>query len=190
MQFAFDVETLGIESNSIVLSAAIIYFDLDERPTLKELIDRALFVKFDAVEQKKAGRSITPSTLTWWKEQHEYIRKLSFAPRDDDYSMVDGIEELRKYVTKYGNGKGDMMWARGGLDQMAIESLARTAGVESFHDYNAWMDIRTALRCLKGNCNDRGYVHLPDTILQSYEVTKHHPRDDTALDIMMILHGE
>lgn len=190
MQFAFDIETLGIESNSIVLSAAIIYFDLDERPTLKELIDRALFVKFDAVEQKKAGRSITPSTLTWWKEQHEYIRKLSFAPRDDDYSMVDGINELRKYVKKYGNGKSDMMWARGGLDQMAIESLARTAGVESFHDYNAWMDIRTALRCLKGNCNDRGYVHLPDTIMESYEVTKHHPRDDSALDIMMILHGE
>ena len=123
MQFAFDIETLGIESNSIVLSAAIIYFDLDERPTLNELIDRALFVKFDAVEQKKAGRLITPSTLTWWKEQHEYIRKLSFVPRDDDYSMADGIEELRKYVTKYGNGKGDMMWARGGLDQMAIESL-------------------------------------------------------------------
>jgi hypothetical protein len=26
--------------------------------------------------------------------------------------------------------------------------------------------------------------------MQSYEITKHHPRDDCALDIMMILHGE
>lgn len=189
MNFAFDVETLGIESNCIVLSAAIIYFDLDERPTLKELIDRALFVKFNAVEQKKLNRTITPSTLNWWKEQHEFVRKLSFVPHEDDYSMVDGLEQLRAYVKKHGSGD-NMVWARGGLDQMSIESLARTAGVEPFHDYNAWMDVRTAIRCLKATANKRAYIKIPDDIMQSYDVTKHHPVHDCALDIMMLLHGE
>ncbi len=190
MNFSFDVETLGIESNSIVLSAAIVYFDLDERPTLQELIDRAMFVKFNAVEQKQAGRTITPSTVTWWKEQHEYVRKLSFVPQKDDYSMADGLDELRKYIAKYGEGKSDMIWARGGLDQMAIESLARTAGVDPLHDYNAWMDVRTALRVLKNSCNSRGYCALPSNIMQSYEITKHHPVHDIALDAMMILHAD
>lgn len=189
MNFAFDVETLGIDSTCVVLSAAIIYFELDEKPTLKELIDRALFVKFDAVEQKKAGRSITPSTVTWWKEQHEFIRKLSFVPQPDDYSMVDGLYQLRAYVKKYGT-VDDMIWARGGLDQMSIESLARTAGVDPIHDYNAWMDVRTAIRCLKASANKRAYVKIPDDIMQSYDVTKHHPVHDTALDIMMLLYGD
>jgi hypothetical protein len=39
--FMFDVETLGVESNSVILSLACIYFNPDDKPTYKELVDSA-----------------------------------------------------------------------------------------------------------------------------------------------------
>jgi hypothetical protein len=39
--FIFDVETLGKESNSVILSMAAIYFDPDKGPSYKEMYDDA-----------------------------------------------------------------------------------------------------------------------------------------------------
>ena len=75
--FLFDVETLGVESNAVVLSAALIHFDPEKRPTYQDLLDNACFVKFNAKEQLDMGRTVSKSTLAWWKEQHEYVRKLA-----------------------------------------------------------------------------------------------------------------
>jgi hypothetical protein len=73
--FIFDVETLGVESNAVILSAALIHFDPEKRPTYQDLIDDACFVKFKAKEQGHNGRTISKSTLEWWKTQHEYVKK-------------------------------------------------------------------------------------------------------------------
>ena len=45
--FMFDIETLGIESTAVVLSAAIIHFDaeVDTDISFKELVQRGLLVK-------------------------------------------------------------------------------------------------------------------------------------------------
>jgi hypothetical protein len=40
----FDVETLGIESNSVILSMALIYFNPEEKPTYDQLLNNAFFV--------------------------------------------------------------------------------------------------------------------------------------------------
>jgi hypothetical protein len=65
----FDVETLGVESNCVVLSAAMVHFDPEKRPTYQDLLDNACFVKFDVKQQLTAGRSASKSTLGWWKDQ-------------------------------------------------------------------------------------------------------------------------
>lgn len=61
--FIFDIESLGVESNAVVLSAALIYFDPEKRPTYQDLLDEACFVKFKSKEQAKVGRTVTLSTL-------------------------------------------------------------------------------------------------------------------------------
>ena len=43
--FIFDVETLGKESNSVMLSMAAIYFNPDQKPSYQQLRDEAFFVK-------------------------------------------------------------------------------------------------------------------------------------------------
>ena len=57
--FIFDVETLGVESNAVVLSAALIQFDVDKRPTYQDLLDNACFVKLNSKDQiaRKSNRA-------------------------------------------------------------------------------------------------------------------------------------
>ena len=63
--FIFDTESLGVESNAVVLSAALIHFDPEMRPTYDDLLEDACFVKFSAKEQIDMGRTISKSTLQW-----------------------------------------------------------------------------------------------------------------------------
>ena len=48
----FDVETLGKESNSVILSLAAIYFDPAKKPSPQELRDSAIFIKFNVEDQR------------------------------------------------------------------------------------------------------------------------------------------
>ena len=191
--FMFDIETLGIESTTVVLSAAIIHFDpeVDTNISFKELVQRGLLVKFDAKDQvKRLNRTMTKSTLDWWNKQGEYQQKLSFVP-DASRDMIseNGIEAIRKYINQYHRGADPQtmtIWARGSLDQMAIDSLALKAGVERIAPFNRWRDVRTAVDLMTDSKN--GYCKVTD--LNRDEVVKHDPVHDCALDILMLLRGE
>lgn len=187
----FDVETLGIESTTIILSAAIIHFDFADKEVppspirYKEIVDRACYVKFDAKEQgNNYKRTITGETLEWWKKQSDVARNLALNPSKEDVSVVDGIIKLRNYIAAHGGPK-QIFWARGSLDQMAIDSLCRAASLEPLTLYNQWRDVRTAVDLIADSSN--GYCKVKDFNSDVY-VTKHDPREDCALDIMMLLY--
>lgn len=190
--FMFDIETLGIESTSVILSAAITHFDFGDRdmPSGKERYQdfyaRSLFVKFNAKEQiEKYGRTITKSTLEWWSKQSELARQMSLDPSKNDVSCSDGISLLRNYVSKYG-GTNQIIWARGSLDQVAIDSLCRVMNVDTLVMYNQWRDVRTAIDLLASDAKN-GYCSI-DKFNPDIWVNKHDPRADCALDIMMLLY--
>lgn len=186
--FIFDIETLGVESTCVVLSAAMIYFDPVTKPTYQDLLENTCFVKFNAKEQLHAGRTITKSTLDWWKTQHEYTRKISFDPSADDMTVKDGIEKLYYFMNKFENPRKQTMWARGSLDQMAIDSLTRKFDMESITEYYVWRDVRTAVDLL---CNTaQGYTEIDHPSFKRHEVIKHHPVHDCAYDAMMLMYGK
>lgn len=188
MNYMFDIETLGIDSTCVILSAAIIHFMQDEELNMDILRERALFVKFNIREQvKELNRSTTKSTIEWWKEQSEHAREKSLLPKATDVRAVEGIEPLRAYINKHQpDPKKITVWARGSLDQMAIDSLARAAGLEHIAPYYVWRDVRTAVDVVYGTTN--GYCKVPSVPYGS--VLKHDPVDDCALDIMMLCRGE
>lgn len=190
--FMFDIETLGVESTTVILSAGIIYFDpeVDADITYAELMERGLFVKFDAKEQLKSyDRTMTKSTLDWWAGQGPYQKKSSFdIDPENDVPVVDGFRELHKYINKYRGKKTwatETVWARGSLDQMAIDSLALKAGLDPIAPFNRWRDIRTAIDMLYGTSN--GYCQIRD--IDMHVIEKHHPVHDCAFDILMLLRG-
>ena len=186
--FMFDVETLGVESNFVVLSAAMVHFDPEKRPTYQDLLDNACFVKFDVKQQLTAGRSASKSTLGWWKDQHEYVRKVSVDPSDEDMTVSNGMQKFYDYMAKFPNAKQQTMWARGSLDQMVIDSLAVKFDLEEITGYNMWRDVRTAVDIMFGTTT--GYVEVDHPLFKRHEVIKHHPVHDCALDAMQLMYGK
>ena len=186
--FIFDAESLGVESNAVVLSAALIHFDPEMRPTYDDLLEDACFVKFSAKEQIDMGRTISKSTLQWWKEQHEYVRKVSFDPSREDMTAENGIKALHAYMAKFKDADKQTMWARGSLDQLVIDSLCVKLGMQEITNYAQWRDVRTAVDILYGSTN--GYVDVEHPLFKRHEVIKHMPVHDCALDAMMLLYGK
>ena len=186
--FIFDIETLGVESNAVVLSAALIHFDPLQQQSYQDLLDNACFVKFNAKEQMDVGRTVSKGTLDWWKEQHEYTRSVSFDPKRDDVTVENGFKQFYDYMAKFPNSHDQAMWARGSLDQMAIDSLARKFDLEPLTRYNMWRDVRTAVDILYGTSD--GYCDVDHPSFKRHEVIKHHPVHDCALDAMMLMYGK
>lgn len=187
--FIFDVETLGVESNAVILSAALIHFDPEKQPTYQDLLDDACFVKLNAKDQiERLKRTVDMGTIEWWKNQHEYTRSVSFDIKSNDLLAEDAITTLHNYMNKFPNANKQTMWARGSLDQMAIDSLARKLSFQTITDYNLWRDVRTAVDILYGTIN--GYCDVDHPQFKRHEVIKHHPVHDCALDAMMLMYGK
>lgn len=189
MMFLFDVETLGVESTAVVLSAALIHFEPEKQPTYQDLLDNAIFVKFNAKDQiERLKRTVDIGTIEWWKNQHEYVRSVSFVPNSTDVTAEQGLTLLHDYMNKIPNATKETMWARGSLDQMAIDSLAVKVDMQQITGYNVWRDVRTAVDILYGTSN--GYVEVDHPLFKRHEVIKHHPVHDCALDAMQLMYGK
>jgi len=188
MMYMFDVETIGVESTSVILSAAIIRFDpTNTEKTYDDYLQDALFVKLNVEEQvKNYNRTIDKSTIEWWSKIHPSIREVSFVPSKNDISVLDGIEKLRDYIGKPSN---PTFWSRGSLDQMVIDSLCKAVDVDLLAPYNCWRDVRTALDCLCETTKN-GYCDLKIPFDKGANVIKHHPVHDCAYDIMQLVHGK
>lgn len=186
--FCFDIETLGIESTAVILSAAIIEWEPEEEFTYSDLIKRAVFVKFDALEQvRKFKRTTDRSTREWWDKQSEHAKKLSLIPNADmDVSVEEGVAKLRG-VVKNSTSKNKTMWVRGSLDQLAIDSLTRVAEVSDVAHFTSYRDVRTAVDILVPGASG-GYCNIPG--FDRSQVQKHDPVHDCAYDIMMMRYGE
>lgn len=187
--FMFDVETLGIESNSVILSMACIYFNPDDKPTYKELVESAFFVKLDSKFQTEhLERSVNKSTLDWWMKQADMLKKQSLIPTNFDIEPAAAIDMLKIWSQQYPRHKECLIWARGSLDQAVLGSMHRKLGQEDLFNYGRWRDVRTAVDLLTGSTNGYCDVNHPD--FNTSMVLKHNPVHDCAYDIMMMLYGK
>jgi len=195
--FMFDIETLGTESTSIVLSAAITRFDFADTiigPTEDEMrseynryVMTSKVVKFDIEEQRMLGRVNTQDTIDWWTKQSSMAKEASFIPQEGDLSIKEGIDLLRSYINAHG-GNNQIIWARGSLDQMVIDSLCRSIGEQPLFFYNMWRDVRTAIDIL-GKDAKNGYAKTVN-FNPDLHVIRHIPQNDCAADILMMLYHE
>ena len=187
--FMFDIETLGVESTTVILSIACIHFNPEEKPTFQQLIDSAFFVKLDAKDQvKRLGRTVSKSTLDWWSGQHVAVKKKSFDPSDTDVKAEYAVEMLNTWVKQFPEWEKSTVWARGSLDQMAYGSLENRLGVDPIFHFARWRDVRTAVDIFTGSTN--GYCKVEHPEFENYLVVKHDPIHDCALDVMMLVYGK
>lgn len=187
--FMFDVETLGKESTSVILSMACIHFDPDSKPTPQELRDNTFFCKFDAEDQmKRLKRTVGKSTMEWWAKQCEHVKVKSFKPNPAiDERFEDGYERMRRWAASK-NEPDSYVWARGNLDQLVLDSMEEQLEIEPIFPFKRWRDVRTAVDFLTGTTNGYCKVNYPgfDPYLH---ITKHNPIDDCVLDVMQLIYG-
>ena len=185
--FVLDIETLSTESDAVVLSAALVYFNTKDKYDFNGLLDSCVFVKFDAMEQKtKYKRSVETSTVNWWKEQSKESKEMSLFPNKSDLSAKTGIGVLVDYINKNKQEKQEICWIRGTLDQVCMDSLCKDVKVPFLFPYYVYRDVRTALDMTKETCV-RGYCKIQG--FDSCVVNKHDPRHDVCFDALQLLYG-
>jgi hypothetical protein len=191
--FIFDVETLGKESNSVILSMAAIYFEPDKEPSHTQLRDSAFFVKFDVQDQiKRLNRKVGKTTIEWWSKQCENVRVKSFKPRADDITFEIGYEAMRQWANTKNDSKC-WVWARGNLDQLVLDSMEEQLELKPIWPFSRWRDVRTAIDFLYGTTN--GYVEVDtpawvEAFDSKLHITKHNPIDDCIFDAMQLMYGK
>ena len=187
--FIFDVETLGKESNSVILSMAAIYFDPETKPSYEDLYNSAFFVKFDVEDQvKRLDRKIGKTTMQWWAKQCDIVKAKSLKPNKAlDVKFEDGYEAMRKWAE---SKKDDQcyVWARGNLDQLVLDSFEEQLEIKPIWPFNRWRDVRTAIDILYNTSNGYCPVNYKGFSAEA-KVIKHNPVDDCAYDAMMLMYG-
>lgn len=185
--FFFDVESLGIESTSVVLSLACTHVT-SETDDYQKMLDNSIMLKLNIKEQFAKGRVSDESTLKWWDRQSILVKEASLIPRETDIPVVEAIQLFKRWLKDRDFG-GQNMFARGSLDQIVLDSLTRTFDVSSPIAYNRWYDVRTAVDMLYETAI-YGYVEVDHPTFKDSMVLKHHPVHDCAYDGMMISYGK
>ena len=191
--FALDIETLGVESTSVILSIGAVYSDGEAPFSYQKFIDDSIFIKFDYRDQRENyGRTTDKSTMEWWKKQSKEAQETNLLPIKTDVSTITGIQMLRDWFDSKPGAKKLNVWQRGTLDQTCLDSLFRSAGVQPLTNYGRWRDIRTALECYYPDAVN-GYVEVDLKIVPDFDPTKvltHHAAHDCARDICMLVGGK
>jgi hypothetical protein len=191
--FALDIETLGVESTSVILSVGAVYSDGEAPFTYKKFINESIFIKFDYRDQvDNYGRTTDRSTMDWWKQQSKEARDTNLAPSANDVSTITGIQRLREWFSSKPDAKKLNVWQRGTLDQTCLDSLFRAAGVDPLTNYGRWRDIRTALECYYPSAVN-GYVEVDLELVKDFDPKKvitHHAAHDCARDLCMLVGGK
>lgn len=184
----YDVETLGVFDDSIILSMGAVAFDPEKEYTFADLIkpENSFFCKIDAASQKKMGRKSYASTINeFWKQQPLAVQQRSLLPSPQDISPGAAVEALRRWLKEKGaTEKESTIFTRGSLDYSATQHLCQiTLGVEVPVPYWTIRDVRTAVDLLSGSKN--GYCRVSKDVSACI---KHDPVHDCALDAMMLMY--
>ena len=189
--FLIDFETLGTDANSVVIDLSIVVFDIDEISTLEDLITSGKKIKFSIKDQKALGRTVSESTLEWWKNQSKEAR-MALVPREDDFTVEEGIKEFLRFVETQGITDESHGWCRGmSFDFPILKSLI----AHVFEDPDQYIpckfwnqrDVRTAIEAYALNRNFKD-VPLPKGALDNF--VAHNSLSDCAKDVLYLQYSK
>lgn len=120
-----DIETLGIEPDTIVLSVGAVKFDAY---TQQEPYDRKIW-RPSVDEQVAVGRTTSDDTLAWWSKQPEDIQDLAFTEQGR-LPVLEMMTEINRYLVGV-----DKIWCQGPqFDMLILENMYK-----QFAHHTNWM---------------------------------------------------
>ena len=158
-----DLETLGVEPYSVILTLGAIKFDpySDEEP------HGELYLKLDTEEQESLGREIDDNTLAWWSQQSESVRNEALSEHDR-VSVKQFLKEINRFCVGL-----DYLWCQGPLfDYAMLQNLYRQAGEPC--PWNFWQirDSRTLFAMMPQDPRKQIQEELHNALADSYYQAK------------------
>lgn len=195
--FVIDFETLGTESNCVVLSCAVTFFD-DTIQTFDEYCNQTHYWKFEVEEQiTKYNRTIEKGVVDFWEKQDKKLRDSQIEPNVNDVSIKDFIFELDEHLKSYGFDKNRIAFCRGqSFDFPILSNIVKSVNKLNNTNFNPiffpvafWnqRDIRSYISGLLCDVH-RTKCPLPEGVLDGFEL--HNPIHDNARAILMIQYAE
>ena len=138
-----DLETLGTNTNTVVLSIGACFFDVD-----RHLIGPKFYTTLSIQDQLAKKREINSNTLKWWMKQSAGARNV-FNEQETDTtialcSFIEFIEQnASTNLSPWGNGSV--------FDISILESLLNDYGLPVPWKFTNVMDLRTFRRFVAGN---------------------------------------
>lgn len=195
-----DVETLGVDSNAVLLQIAGVV--TDSELSVDDMLASRFQIKLDARQQKDSGRTIDAATLKFWKEQPIEVREQVILPSKQDKSMNDAIDEFERIVKQQGfdpeRNFNSMIFQRGSKDTDWLTNMwVQNHRPTTLLPWYKVFDIRTAFNVLGVSPKLNGYPDLYDIAnlelkskldaLDQLELA-HNAMHDVGREVIMLRH--
>lgn len=172
-ELMLDFETLGTDSDTIVLSLGACFFDLQT----KQIGPKTFYVTFDVESQIENGRTFSKSTLEWWMNQSDAAKRVF---KENPTPTKQALGLLLSYIEYNCPDLSKLkVWGNGAtFDISILESLLKEYKLPILWKYSNVMDFRTFKRFVAKDAKiDRasGTHHnaVDDAINQATFVLKH-----------------
>lgn len=97
-----DLETLGVSSDAIILSAGVVHGRYEDKNlNFDDLIRNGMYRKFNVEEQRRRGRRTSRRVIKWWFGQSEESKKV-LKPDSSDTLLYNFPAELEAYIQSRG----------------------------------------------------------------------------------------
>ncbi|EQA7786840.1 3'-5' exoribonuclease domain-containing protein [Acinetobacter baumannii] len=189
--FIIDLETLGNKPDSIVVDMSILVFDPDPKvmQPLSELIESGRRFKL-SINSQKGKRTVTPSTVAWWKEQSNEA-KINLMPSDADVTVEEAITQALEFLkANRVNQWKSQGWCRGmSFDFPIFVDMIRqtfnTPETDKYEPVKFWAqrDIRTAIEAYS-MVRGMSMTPLRKGVLDGF--VAHDSIHDCAKDVIML----
>lgn len=133
-----DLETLGTDTDTQVLSIGAVRFRLDTLDDIESILDedRNFYVRLDEDDQASKGRSSDPATIEWWNKQSAGARSVFDEEREDT------TRALKRFL-KFCKG-AKRIWGNGNMfDNAIVRDLCSDYDLKYPVPFYRDLDVRT-----------------------------------------------
>lgn len=152
-----DLETLGKDPNSIIVTIGAIKFMRDENIQDFNSINK-FYRRIDSKTCEDVGMEKDPQTILWWEKQSKQVRHEAFN-HPDRHPLKEVLKEFSHWI-----GSADKIWANGDdFDCVILSQAYKSCGLGVPWNYWNTRDVRTILDIggisLKNDVPESGNEH-------------------------------
>ena len=170
-----DLETLGTAPGAVILTAAIVAFDVRGSPPK---LENTFYMHVDLQSCLRVGLTVEAGTLQWWLKQGDEARREAF-DHEPRYSIEQTLFKLVDFIRARAENIGTArIWSHGaGFDVVLVEEAFRRCGTGAPPwKYSNIRDTRTIYE-LAGIRSARtrpevSHHAVHDAIAQAYDVQR------------------